>query len=89
MLLPTSGTVWTRPFAGSVRDPIGRRTSHERSTLGAGWLLYGRRQTAVVPLVCGAVLMIYPYLVDDIVLMVAIGVVLVAIPFVVRDDRKH
>ncbi len=42
-----------------------------------------------MPLVCGAVLMIYPYLVDDIVLMVAIGVVLVAIPFVVRDDRKH
>ena len=51
------------------------------SAIGAGFFLYGRRQTAVVPLACGLALMVYPYFVDDVVMTVVIGVVLVAIPY--------
>ena len=54
------------------------------SAIGAGFFLYGRKQTAVVPLACGLALMAYPYFVDDVVMTVAIGVVLVVIPYFVK-----
>jgi hypothetical protein len=54
------------------------------SSVGFGFFMYGRKQTAVVPLACGLALMVYPYFVDDVVLMVVIGVALVALPYFVR-----
>ena len=54
------------------------------SAIGAGFFLYGRKQTAVVPLSCGMALMAYPYFVEDVVMTVAIGVVLVVIPYFVK-----
>jgi hypothetical protein len=54
------------------------------SGIGAGFFLYGRKQTAVVPLTCGLALMAYPYFVDDVVITVAIGMALVVIPYFVR-----
>ena len=54
------------------------------SGIGAGFFLYGRKQTAVAPLACGLALMAYPYFVDDVVMTVAIGVVLVVIPCFVK-----
>ena len=54
------------------------------SAVGAGYFLYGRRQVAMVPLACGLALMAFPYFVDDVVMTVAIGVVLVVIPLVVK-----
>ena len=54
------------------------------STIGGGFFLYGRRQTAPVPLLCGVALMAYPYFVDDPVMMVVIGVVLMAVPFLYK-----
>jgi hypothetical protein len=46
--------------------------------------MYGRKQRAVVPLICGLALMIFPYFVSNNVLLVAIGVALMAIPYFVR-----
>jgi hypothetical protein len=46
--------------------------------------MYGRKQRAVVPLVCGLALMIFPYFVTNSVLLVAIGVALMAIPYFLR-----
>jgi len=46
--------------------------------------MYGRKQKAVIPLVCGLALMIYPYFVSNLVLLIAIGSVLVALPYFVR-----
>jgi hypothetical protein len=37
-----------------------------------------------VPLVCGVALMIFPYFVSNTVLLVALGVVLMAIPYFLR-----
>jgi hypothetical protein len=51
------------------------------SSIGVGFFLYGKKQRAVVPLVCGLVLMIYPYFVPNVMVLVAIGVVLIAVPY--------
>jgi hypothetical protein len=53
-------------------------------SIGLGFLIYGRKQRAVVPLVCGLALMIFPYFVSNSILLVAIGVVLIAIPYFLR-----
>lgn len=54
------------------------------SSAGLGFLVYGRRQKVVVPLFCGLALMIYPYFVSSTALLVAIGVVLMSIPYFLR-----
>jgi hypothetical protein len=53
-------------------------------SLGLGFFLYGKKQKAVVPLVCGLILMIFPYFVSNTILLVAIGVMLIIVPFFVR-----
>jgi hypothetical protein len=53
-------------------------------SVGLAYFVYGRKQRAVVPLVCGIALMAYPYFVSSTVLLVGIGVVLAAIPYFVR-----
>lgn len=53
-------------------------------SIGLGYLVYGRRQKAVVPLVCGLALMIYPYFVSNTLVLVALGLVLMAIPYFIR-----
>jgi predicted membrane protein len=54
------------------------------SSIGLGFFLYGKKQRAIVPLVCGLTLMIYPYFVSNHLLLVGIGAVLVAIPYFIR-----
>ncbi len=53
-------------------------------SVGLGFFLYGKKQRAVVPLVCGLALMIFPYFVSNTLLLVAIGVVLMGVPYFVR-----
>ena len=53
-------------------------------SIGLGFLIYGRKQRAVVPLICGLGLMIFPYFVSNNILLVAIGAVLIGIPYFVR-----
>ena len=53
-------------------------------SIGLGFFIYGKRQRAVVPLVCGLALMIFPYFVANTVALVAIGIALMAIPYFVR-----
>jgi predicted membrane protein len=54
-------------------------------SIGLGFLIYGRKQRAVVPLICGLTLMVFPYFVSNTILLVVIGVVLIAIPYFLRD----
>ncbi len=54
------------------------------SAVGLGFFIYGKRQTAIIPLICGLVLMVFPYFVSNTVLLVAIGVTLVALPYFFR-----
>jgi len=53
-------------------------------SIGLGFFVYGKRQRAVVPLVCGVALMVFPYFVTNTLFIVAIGVALIAIPYFVR-----
>jgi hypothetical protein len=53
-------------------------------SIGFGFLLYGRKQRAVVPLLSGLGLMIFPYFVSNTILLIATGLVLIAIPYFVR-----
>jgi hypothetical protein len=49
-----------------------------------GFVIYGRKQRTVVPLLCGLALMVFPYFVSNNILLVAIGVALMAIPYFLR-----
>jgi len=53
-------------------------------SIGIGFFVYGKRQKAVVPLVCGLALMAFPYFVSNTILLITIGVALVALPYFVR-----
>ena len=53
-------------------------------SVGFGFFIYGKKQKAFVPLVCGLVLMVIPYFISNIILLVAIGVALIALPYFVR-----
>lgn len=51
---------------------------------GLGFFVYGKKQRAVVPLVCGLALMVFPYFIANTILLVVIGVALIAIPWFVK-----
>jgi hypothetical protein len=53
-------------------------------SIGLGFFIYGRKQRAVVPLLCGLVLMVFPYFVSNVMLLVGIGALLIAIPYFLR-----
>ena len=54
------------------------------SAAGAGYFIYGRKQRATVPLVCGLVLMVFPYFVSSTLLLMTLGVILMVLPYFVR-----
>jgi hypothetical protein len=53
-------------------------------SLGLGYCVYGRRQHAPVPFLCGLLLMAIPYLIRNVAALVAVGTVLAALPFFVK-----
>jgi hypothetical protein len=53
-------------------------------SIGMGFFIYGKRQSAPVPLVCGVLLMAFPYFVSSAIATVVIGVALMVVPYFVR-----
>ena len=53
-------------------------------SIGLGYFVYGKKQRAVVPLLCGMGLMAFPYFVSNTVLLILIGAILSALPYFVR-----
>ena len=53
-------------------------------SLGFGFFLYGKKQHAVVPLVCGLGLMTLPYVVSNLLLLITLGVTFIILPYFVR-----
>ncbi len=53
-------------------------------SVGLGFFVYGKKQRAAVPLICGLALMVFPYFVSNPILVVAIGIVLIVLPYFVR-----
>ena len=52
--------------------------------IGVGFFIYGKKQQAVVPLITGIALCVYPYFVSNVYLLVIVGCVLMAIPYFIR-----
>ena len=53
-------------------------------SIGLGFFLYGKKQRAIVPLVCGLVLMVFPYFISNAVGLVLVGILLIATPYFFR-----
>ncbi|MDO8385432.1 MAG: hypothetical protein Q7T13_03410 [Polaromonas sp.] len=53
-------------------------------SLGAGYALYGKKQRALLPFLCGLALMLFPYFVHNTYLLVVVGAALAAAPFIFR-----
>jgi len=53
-------------------------------SIGMGVFFYGKKKKAIMPLVCGLTLMIFPYFISNTILLVGIGVALIALPYYVR-----
>ncbi len=54
------------------------------SSIGIGYFIYGRRQGKTIPLLCGVVLMVYPYFIPNTVALVVIGAIFTAVPYFIR-----
>ena len=55
------------------------------SSIGFGFLIYGKKQKHLPTLICGSVLLISPYLITNTYLLVFLGVIVTAIPYFWRE----
>ena len=53
-------------------------------SVGLGFFVYGKRQKAVIPLLCGLGLMVFPYFISNSIILVLVGTVLIALPYFIR-----
>ena len=54
-------------------------------SIGLGYVIYGKRQKALVPFLTGLALMSFPYFVSSNLALIGIGLLLIAVPFVVKS----
>jgi hypothetical protein len=52
--------------------------------IGSGYFLYGRKQDKPVPMICGVLLIIYPYFTDNILILLVLGLALCVAPYFFR-----
>jgi hypothetical protein len=52
--------------------------------VGSAYLLYGRKQSAGLPKLCGLLLIVEPYVVQGFVGQLLVGILLAALPFLRR-----
>lgn len=50
-------------------------------SIGTVYMIYGKRQSSVIHIVVGAILLVYPYLFSNAILILIVGAILTAIPF--------
>jgi hypothetical protein len=55
------------------------------SSIGVGYFIYGKKQGAMRPLLCGLALMIVPYFLSSVTLLLTVGIALCAIPWMFRS----
>ena len=54
-------------------------------SVGLGYLIYGKKAGQLIPLGAGLALMIFPYFISSVMLLIVIGLVLMIVPFVLRE----
>ncbi|WP_111858333.1 amino acid transport protein [Acinetobacter sp. CFCC 10889] len=50
------------------------------SSIGLGYFIYGKKQQRIIVLLSGIALMMYPYFIDNIMLLISVGLVLMTVP---------
>jgi hypothetical protein len=53
-------------------------------SIGFGFVIYGKKQKALIPFFCGLTLMVIPYFITSTLVLTAVCLVLVAVPYFVR-----
>ena len=53
-------------------------------SVGVGYFVYGKKQQRLLPLLCGIGLMVFPYFVSSTLVLLVVGGLLLAAPFVLR-----
>ena len=54
------------------------------SSIGLGYFIYGKKQQRTMPIICGIALMIYPYFIENTVVLILIGIILCISPQFIR-----
>lgn len=52
--------------------------------IGFAFFTYGKQQRAIVPLLTGLTLIVFPYFISNVYLLVGVGGALIAVPYFVR-----
>lgn len=55
-------------------------------TVGMGFLTYGKKMAAAIPMIAGVALIVVPYFISNLILLGVVGAALTAVPFVVRGE---
>ncbi|MDD2916846.1 MAG: amino acid transport protein [Candidatus Gracilibacteria bacterium] len=50
---------------------------------GTGYIIYGRNEQRMVPMISGVILCVYPYFIDNIWILCGGGIILILLPFIV------
>jgi hypothetical protein len=53
-------------------------------SIGLGYIIYGRRQKNIVLFLAGLALLAFPYFVSGTFALIAIGLILIFVPFIIK-----
>jgi hypothetical protein len=53
-------------------------------SIGLGFLVYGKKQKAIIPLFSGIGLMLVPYFISNKYILILSGIVLAALPYLIK-----
>jgi len=53
-------------------------------SIGLGFFIYGKKQKAIFPLICGIGLIIVPYFISNVLLLILSGIAIMALAYFIR-----
>ena len=53
-------------------------------SIGLGFFVYGKKQKAVMPLISGIGLMVFPYFISNIYIMILSGIAFIVLPYFIK-----
>ena len=53
-------------------------------SIGLGYVIYGRRQNAIIPFLAGLALIVFPYFVSSVAILISLGLRLILLPFFLK-----
>jgi hypothetical protein len=56
------------------------------SSIGMGFMMYGKKMAAFIPMGAGLALMIVPYLITNLIILSVVGLILIVAPFLIHTD---